>query len=136
MTEELSEINEKLKALITDQDAHIRLVIQTGHDETGMVATADGYLRLAQVLIEFVLSARAEEAQTWDISGHSLPSSTAIYHLFRENYEICIDTTTLAETQEEVSQVAQAYWEASPGALRYGYPASQNLSPKPDEPAV
>src|SRR5665213_1122495 len=42
MTEELTDINEKLKALIADQNAHIRLVIQTGHDETGMVATTDG----------------------------------------------------------------------------------------------
>ena len=61
-TAELSEISEKLKAMIADHDSQIRLVVQTGHDETGMVATADGYLRLAQVLIEFVLSVKAEEA--------------------------------------------------------------------------
>ena len=112
-TAELSEISEKLKAMIADHDSQIRLVVQTGHDETGMVATADGYLRLAQVLIEFVVSAKAQETKTWDIYGHSLPGSTAINDLFRENYEVCIDTTMLAETQEEVGQIAQAYWDGS-----------------------
>ena len=114
LTAELSEIREELKAMIADHDSQIRLVVQTGHDETGMVATADGYLRLAQVLIEFVLRAETQETETWDIYGHSLPGSTAIDDLFRENHEVCIDTTMLAETQEEVSQIAQAFWDGSP----------------------
>jgi hypothetical protein len=111
---ELSEINDKLKAMVGDQDATIRLVIQTGHDEIGMVGTADGYLRLAQVVIEFLLKAKAEETKIWDLYGHSLPGSTAINEVFRGNDEVCIDTLALAETQDEVSQVAQAYWEGSP----------------------
>lgn len=114
MTAELSEISEKLKALIADHDSQIRLVVQTGYDETGMVATTNGYLRLAQVLIEFVLSAKAQETETWDIYGHSLPGSVAINSLFRENWDVCIDTTMLAKTQEEVGQIAQAYWDRSP----------------------
>jgi len=114
LTAELSEISEELKAMIADHDPQIRLVVQTGYNETGMVATADGYLRLAQLLIEFVLSAKAQETKTWDIYGHSLPGSTAINGLFRENWEVCIDTTMLAETQEEVSQIAQAFWDGSP----------------------
>ena len=115
MTAELSEINEKLKALITNQDAQIRLVIQTGHDETEMVATSDGYLRLVQFLIEFILNARAKETNIWDIYGHPLPASAAIRSLFRENFEVCINSVMLAETQEEVGQVAQAFWDGSPG---------------------
>ena len=114
LTAELSGISEELKAVITDHDSQIRLVVQTGYNETGMVATADGYLRLAQVLIEFVLRAETQETETWDIYGHSLPGSTAINGLFRENWDVCIDTTVLAETQEEVSQIAQAYWDGSP----------------------
>ena len=116
MIVELSEINEKLKTMITNQDAQIRLVIQTGYDETVMVATADGYLRLAQVLVEFILKAKAKETDIWDLYGHPVPGSTTINHLFRENYEVCIDTVVLAETQEEVSQIAQAFLKASPPA--------------------
>lgn len=114
MTEELSDINEQLKALIVDQDAHIRLVVQTGYDEAGMVATTDGYLRLAQVLIEFILKVKAEETEVWDLFGHHLPGSTAINSVFRENFDVGIDTVMLAETQEEVSQVAEAFWQGSP----------------------
>ena len=114
--------------MITNQDAQIKLVIQTGYDETGMVATTDGYLRLAQVLIEFILSAQAKETDVWNLYGHPVPGSSAISQLFRENYEVCIDTVALAETQEEVTQIAQAFLQGSPP-----FP---NLLPTPGEPAV
>ena len=68
------------------------MVIQTGYDETGMVATADGYLRLAQVLVQFILKAKAKETDNWDLYGHHVPGSTTVNHLFRENYEVRIDT--------------------------------------------
>jgi len=119
MTADLQDINEKLKALIAHQDAQIRLVIQTGTDETGMVATTDGYLRLAQLLIEFILKAKEEEAEIWSIYGHQLPGSSAIYDVFRENFEVSIDTLMLAENQLEVSQIAQAFWDASPDSMNY-----------------
>ena len=62
-TAELAEINENLKSMVADQEAKIRCVVQTGCDETGLVATTDGYLRLAQTLVEFVLQAESQEMQ-------------------------------------------------------------------------
>ncbi|MES2464022.1 MAG: hypothetical protein V4671_25910 [Armatimonadota bacterium] len=114
MTSELNEINDKLNSLIYNRDAQIRLVVQTGYDETGMVATNDGYLRLAQIVIEFLLKAEAKETETWDLYGHLLPGSTTINNVFRGNFEVCIDTLALANTQEEVNQVAQAFSQGSP----------------------
>lgn len=114
MIEGLSEVHDKLKAMAADPSSQIRLVVQTGYDETGMVATADGYLRLAQVLVEFVLNAEAKQTETWDVHGHSVPGSTAVSKLFRENHEVCIDTTMMARTEEEVSQIAGAFWRGSP----------------------
>jgi hypothetical protein len=56
--ESLSEISKALESLIQSQEACVYTFVETGYDETGMVATADGYLRLAKELINFVVAAQ------------------------------------------------------------------------------
>ena len=116
MTTELSEINEKLKGMIVNQEARIRVTVQTGYNECGMVATADGYLRLAQSLVEFILKAQAKETETWITHGcdKALPGSAEIGRLFHGADEVQLDTVELAETEEQANQVAEAVWLGSP----------------------
>ena len=78
MTLELTEIYETLKGMIASQESQTRIVIETGYDEAGMIATIDGYLRLAQFLIDFVLKSKAQESDIWNTYDHLLPGSSAI----------------------------------------------------------
>ena len=78
-----------------------------------------GYLRLAQTLVQFVQQANAQELQTWNIYNKHLPGSTAINHNFAALGEIAFDTIMLAQTQEEVSEVAETFRGGMPlGAAR------------------
>jgi len=112
--DELSEINESLKSAITDQAARIRIAIETGYDEAGMVATRSGYLRLAQFLVEFVLKAEAQQTETWQVYGLALPGSSAIGYLFGPVDEVKIDSLMLAATEREVNETADAFLRDSP----------------------
>ena len=114
MTSELTGISENLKGMIADQDSQIRIVIQTGYDEAGMIATTDGYLRLAQFLIDFVLKAKTQDMEVWDIYGSPLPGSSAIGYLFNGTDEVRIDSVMLAATEDDVNQMSQAFRINSP----------------------
>lgn len=119
MTAGLAEVNEMLKSMIFDQEAKVRVVVETGYDEAGLVATTDGYLRLAQTLVDFLLQSEAQETQVWDIYDKHLPGSTTIRHTFAAGDEIVLDTTMLAQTQEEANEVAEAFLGGMPlGASR------------------
>ena len=97
MSADLSEISESLKRMITNPEARLRFVVETGTDEAGMVATASGYLRLAQALVEFVARAEAGETESWTVNDSLLPGSTTTGALFGLD-EIRIDFVMLAAT--------------------------------------
>lgn len=62
-TESLNEISKALESHIQNKEARIYTSVKTGYDETGMTATADGYLRFAKGLIDFVVAAQKGEYQ-------------------------------------------------------------------------
>ena len=110
---DLSEISESLRRTIADPEARIRFVVETGADEAGMVATASGYLRLAQALVEFVAKAEAGKTEVWTINGSLLPASTTTGALFGPD-EIRIDSVMLAANEGAVTAIAEYFWRLSP----------------------
>ena len=114
MTAELRQINEALQILIADQSARIGVTVETGYDELNLVATSDGYLQLAQALVEFVLEAEAQQTESWTKDGLTLPGSSAIRLLFGLNYEVDINSLSLASTQAEVQQAVEYFRRMSP----------------------
>ena len=128
MAMELSEISTALGALVSEDKPSIRMVVQTGYDETGLVATADGYLCLAQVLVDFVLAARSQQTDNISIDGVSMPTSGVVYSLFRANSEIAIDGLMLASSEDEVKQIAEYYLWGSPLESEADYKLRMSLS--------
>jgi hypothetical protein len=113
MSAALNEIYDRLNDLISDQAARVRVVVETGYDEAGLVATTSGYLRLAQALVGFVLEAQTQGAQTWAINGASLPESGSIGSLFGLD-EVRINSLTLAATEAQVGAVVTHFQDLSP----------------------
>jgi hypothetical protein len=96
---------ENLKPVVlipqTEPTPKLRIVVETGYDEAGLVATKAGYLQLAQRLLEFVASGESE---------------SSVSDLFMGGDEVRIDTLMLAQTQEEVNELAEAFLLGSPPA--------------------
>ena len=128
MAMELNEISTALGDLVSEGRTSIRMVVQTGYDETGLVATADGYLRLAQTLVDFVLAAQRQQTETITYGSLTLPTSGAIYSLFHENFEIAIDNLTLASSEDEVKQIADHILRGSPLESEANYKLRMSLS--------
>ncbi len=114
MTAELKEIEESLKKLVSDPDARIGVIVETGHDELGLVATADGYLRLAHALVEFVRKARQGSTGSWTMDGLTLPGTATVGEIFGLNFIVEVDTLSLASTQAEVQQLVEYYRDDLP----------------------
>lgn len=114
MTTELKEIEESLKNLVSDSDARIGVIVETGHDELGLVATADGYLRLAHALVEFVRKAQHGNTETWTMDGLTLPGTATVGEIFGLNFIVDVDTLSLASTQAEVQQLVEYYRDDLP----------------------
>ena len=128
MAMELGEISAALKVLISEEKPNVRMVVQTGYDETSLVATASGYLRLAQVLVDFVLTARNQQTETISIDGVSMPTSSTAYPLFQANPEIAINNIMLASSEDEVKQIAEYYLWGSPLETKEDYQLHMSLS--------
>ena len=114
MTAELKEIEESLKNLVSDPDARIGVIVETGNDELGLVATADGYLRLAHALVEFILKARQGNTATWTMDGLTMPGTATVGKLFGLNFIVEVNTLSLASTQAEVQQLVEYYRDDLP----------------------
>lgn len=114
MITELKKIEATLKKLVADPDARIGIIVETGNDELGLVATADGYLRLAHALVEFILKARQGNTKTWTRDGLTLPGTATVREIFGLNFIVEVDTLSLASTQAEVQQLVEYYRDDLP----------------------
>ena len=113
MNTKLAEISESIQSLIDNQNARLRIVVQTGYDESNLVATNDGFLRFAKALVDFVLASKEQKTEIWDIYGRNIPGDSSIHLLFGPD-EVQIATFQMAESEDQVRQIAEDYYVNSP----------------------
>lgn len=110
----LTEISQLLDANIENKQAQVFTHVQTGYDETGLTATADGYLRLAKSLVDFVVAVRRGEATPQSIDGIQCPQSPDVGRLFHWLGEVPLDSTSLVQTEAEAEQITRWFQQNSP----------------------
>ena len=95
---QLAQIAAELEGAIEDQDAQMFVTVETGFDEGNIVGTRDAYLRLAKVLLEFVVAVDNGEATP---DGTGCPGSSAIGRVFDATCEVDIDSMRMSETEQQ-----------------------------------
>src|ERR1700689_996609 len=75
-TNALDEVGRALSELIVDKNARVNVSVVTGSDESILVGAADGYLRFALALVEFVRQAQNGKASLMHCDGHTVPSAS------------------------------------------------------------
>lgn len=113
MEETLAEISELLKRPIDNPEAKLRIVVQTGYDEASLVATDDGFLRLAKALVDFVRASNKQKTEIWNIYGRNIPGDSSIHLLFGPD-EVKIAAFQMAKSEDQVRQIAEDYYANSP----------------------
>lgn len=101
MNQEIKEIIAKLESLLKDKEAEMFITVETGHDECDIVGTRDAYLRLARVLLEFVIAVD-ESAIAPNASG--MPNTSAIGAVFNSDAEVDIDSMSMSETEQQARE--------------------------------
>ncbi len=104
MNESLDKISKALGDLIQNPEARIYTHVTTGYDETGMFSTADGYLRFAKELIEFVVTAERGDYHLLTYGEVQGPGNCSIGDVFNPISEVELDSALLLKTEEEVEK--------------------------------
>ena len=107
--ESLSAISKALEAHIQNQEARVYTFVQTGYDETGMVATADGYLRFAKGLIDFVVAAQQGKYEMLSYGGIQGPGDCSIGDVFDPISDVELDSALLVNTEDEAEQAIRYF---------------------------
>lgn len=116
MSHSLEHISQLLEANVSNQEAQVFTTVQTGFDETVLIATADGYLRLAKALIDFVDAVQNRSGELYDGSTNGVHhfSSAAIGSIFHWLGEVQLDSTFLVQTEAEAEQLTRRSQQDSP----------------------
>ena len=98
----LDEACEIVGSLITNHRARLWVTIETGFDESGLIGTADAYLRLAAAALDLVRTAGRKTARVRELGGSKLPVSADFYDVFGPA-EVRITGGWLASSEREVT---------------------------------
>jgi hypothetical protein len=112
--ESLNDISKALESHMQNQEARVYAFVETGYDETGMVATADGYLRFAKELIDFVVAAhqgRCDICSYGEIEG---PCDSSVGDVFSSISDVELDSAMLVRTEDEAEQAIRYFQQDSP----------------------
>jgi hypothetical protein len=113
-TDSLNEISKSLETHIQNQEAQVYTFVETGYDETGMVATADAYLRFAKELIDFVAAAQQGKYQNCSYGEVQGPCSAAVGYVFSSISDVELDSAMLVNTEHEAEQAIRYFQPESP----------------------
>jgi len=109
MNESLDEVSKALESYIQNQEAQVYTFVATGYDETGMVATADGYLRFAKKLIDFVTAAQQGKCQNCTYGEIQAPCSSSVGYVFSSISDVELDSAMLVKTEDEAEQAIRYF---------------------------
>ena len=104
MNESLEKISKTLGSLIQNPEARVFTCVQTGYDETGIVATADAYLRFAKELIDFVVAAQSGQFQNCSYGEVQGPCDSSVGSVFSPISEVKLDSALLVKQEEEAEK--------------------------------
>lgn len=102
-----------VRGLIREPDARLSVAIETGPDEAFLIGTADGYLRLALVALEFVADARAGRARQMTVDGLTVADTQAFGEVI-EPGEVALEGGWLAASAGESRKAAEYILRLSP----------------------
>lgn len=112
MEQELNDIIIRIEFMVKDSNSQVGIAIETGRDEAFLIATRDGLLRLAAVLIRSVASISQHKTE---INSELLVQwNTTTQGLFDAASEVSISAECIVTEQANVRETLQYFQEHSP----------------------
>jgi hypothetical protein len=105
----LYDISLALEYHIQNPEAEVFTFVQTGYDETSVVATEDGYLKLAKEIIDFLIATREGKCQPYSIGNIQGQGDCSVGSVFSSISDVELDSLMLVNTATEAEKVIRYF---------------------------